>query len=139
GDPAIGQVGDVDTALAVVTFDDGTLGSVVASRYNGAGHDVRLEIQGSAGSLMVGLDEKTALASAEAGVAFPPGEPHRTFAERFDQAYRSEMAAFVELVLGQRDNPCTPEDAVAASRVADAAQESLETGVPVRVAAAVTI
>jgi myo-inositol 2-dehydrogenase / D-chiro-inositol 1-dehydrogenase len=139
GDPAIGQVGDVDTALAVVTFDDGTLGSVVASRYNGAGHDVRLEIQGSAGSLMVGLDEKTALGSAEAGVAFPAGEPHRTFAERFDQAYRSEMAAFVELVLGQRDNPCTPEDAVAASRVADAAQESLETGVPVRVAAAVTI
>jgi myo-inositol 2-dehydrogenase/D-chiro-inositol 1-dehydrogenase len=49
------------------------------------------------------------------------------------------MAAFAELVLGQRDNPCTPEDAVAASRVADAAQESLETGVPVRVAAAVTI
>lgn len=139
GDPAIGQVGDVDTALAVVTFDDGTLGSVVASRYNGAGHDVRLEIQGSAGSLMVGLDEKAALASAEAGVAFPSGEPHRTFAERFDQAYRSEMAAFVELVLGQRDNPCTPEDAVAASRVADAAQESLETGVPVRVATAVTI
>lgn len=139
GDPAIGQVGDVDTALAVVTFDDGTLGSVVASRYNGAGHDVRLEIQGSAGSLMVGLDENAALASAEAGVAFPSGEPHRTFAERFDQAYRSEMAAFVELVLGQRDNPCTPEDAVAASRVADAAQESLETGVPVRVAAAVTI
>ncbi|MDQ4047432.1 MAG: Gfo/Idh/MocA family oxidoreductase, partial [Actinomycetota bacterium] len=123
GDPAIGQVGDVDTALAVVTFDDGTLGSVVASRYNGAGHDVRLEIQGSAASLMVGLDEKTALRSAEAGIAFPAGIPHRTFAERFDQAYRSEMAAFVELVLGQRDNPCTPEDAVAASRVADAAQE----------------
>lgn len=139
GDPAIGQVGDVDTALAVVTFDDGTLGSVVASRYNGAGHDVRLEIQGSAGSLMVGLDEKAALASAEAGVAFPSGEPHRTFAERFDQAYRSEMVAFVELVLGQRDNPCTPEDAVAASRVADAAQESLESGAPVRVASAVTI
>jgi myo-inositol 2-dehydrogenase/D-chiro-inositol 1-dehydrogenase len=139
GDPAIGQVGDVDTALAVVTFDDGTLGSVVASRYNGAGHDVRLEIQGSAGSLMVGLDEKAAMGSAEPGVAFPAGEPHRTFAERFDQAYRSEMAAFVELVLGQRDNPCTPDDAVAASRVADAAQESLETGVPVRVAAAVTI
>jgi myo-inositol 2-dehydrogenase/D-chiro-inositol 1-dehydrogenase len=139
GDPAIGQVGDVDTALAVVTFDDGTLGSVVASRYNGAGHDVRLEIQGSAGSLVVGLDEKTALASAEAGVAFPSGKPHRTFAERFNQAYQSEMAAFVELVLGQRENPCTPEDAVAASRVADAAQESLETGLPVRVAAAVTI
>jgi myo-inositol 2-dehydrogenase/D-chiro-inositol 1-dehydrogenase len=137
GDPAIGEVGDVDTALALVTFDDGTVGTVSATRYNGAGHDVRLEIQGSRGSLMVGLDEKTAISSAEPGISFPGGEPHRTFAERFDQAYRSEMAAFVELILGQRENPCTPEDAVAASRVADAAQESLATGVPVVVASGV--
>ncbi|MCU1435487.1 MAG: dehydrogenase [Pseudarthrobacter sp.] len=134
GDPAIGEVGDVDTALAVITFDDGTVGTVSASRYNGAGHDVRLEIQGSMRSVMVGLDGKSALASAEAGVGFPDGEPHQTFAERFDQAYRSEMAAFVELILGDRENPCTPEDAVAASRVADAAQESLATGAPVKVA-----
>jgi myo-inositol 2-dehydrogenase/D-chiro-inositol 1-dehydrogenase len=133
GDPGIGAVGDVDTALALITFDDGTVGSVSASRYNGAGHDVRLEIQGSNRSLMVGLDDKTALASAEAGITFPAGEPHKTFAERFDQAYRSEMAAFVELILGRRENPCAPDDAVAASRVADAAQESLATGVPVKV------
>lgn len=134
GDPAIGEVGDVDTALAVVTFDDGTVGTVSASRYNGAGHDVRLELQGSDGSVVVGMDEQMAVRSAEPGVAFPSGISHQTFAERFDQAYRSEMAAFVELVLGERKNPCTPEDAVAASKVADAAQESLETGVPVRVA-----
>jgi myo-inositol 2-dehydrogenase/D-chiro-inositol 1-dehydrogenase len=135
GDPAIGEVGDVDTALAVVTFDDGTVGTVSASRYNGAGHDVRLELQGSNGSVLVGMDEHMAMQSAEPGVAFPTGAPHLTFAERFDQAYRSEMAAFVELVRGQRKNPCTPEDAVAASKVADAAQESLETGAPVRVSA----
>lgn len=134
GDPAIGEAGDVDTALALVTFDDGTVGTVSATRYNGAGHDVRLEIQGSRRSIMVGLDEKSALASAEAGVTFPAGVPHRTFAERFEAAYRSEMAAFIELILGRRENPCTAEDAVAASRVADAAQESLATGVPVRVA-----
>lgn len=133
GDPAIGAVGDVDTALALVTFDDGTVGTVSATRYNGAGHDVRLEIQGSRGSLLVGLDDRTALASAEAGVAFPAGQPHQTFAERFDAAYRAEMSAFVELIMGLRDNPCTPEDAVAASRVAEAAQESLRSGSPVRV------
>jgi myo-inositol 2-dehydrogenase/D-chiro-inositol 1-dehydrogenase len=110
------------------------VGTVSASRYNGAGHDVRLEIQGSNRTVMVGLDSKSALASAEAGITFPDGEPHQTFAERFDQAYRSEMAAFVELILGERENPCTPQDAVAASRVADAAQESLVTGAPVKVA-----
>lgn len=133
GDPAIGAVGDVDTALAVVTFDDGSVGTVSATRYNGAGHDVRLELQGSAGSVMVGMDEQMAVSSAESGVGFPAGPPHTTFAERFQAAYRAEMAAFVEVVLGQRENPCTPEDAVAASRVADAAQDSLESGQPVRV------
>ncbi|MEF3121050.1 Gfo/Idh/MocA family oxidoreductase [Kocuria flava] len=136
GDPAIGAVGDVDTALAVVTLDDGTVGTVSASRYNGAGHDVRLELQGSEGTVVVGLDDRAALRSAEPGTAFPAGPPHRTFAERFEDAYRAEMLAFVELVLGERGNPCPPEDAVAAARVADAAQESLRTGAPVRVAPA---
>ncbi|SDI03744.1 myo-inositol 2-dehydrogenase / D-chiro-inositol 1-dehydrogenase [Arthrobacter subterraneus] len=131
GDPAIGAVGDVDTALAVVTLDDGTVGTVTASRYNGAGHDVRLELQGSAATVAVGLDSGAALRSAEPAVGFPAGPPHATFAERFAQAYREEMAAFVELVLGERENPCTAADAVAASRVADAAQESLVTGTPV--------
>lgn len=133
GDPEIGAVGDVDTALAVVTFDDGTVATVSASRYNGAGHDVRLEIQGSQSSLLVGLDEQLALRSAEAGVPFPSGAPHQTFIERFEQAYQDEMAAFADLILGNRTNPCPPQDAVAASRVADAAQESLETGLPVTV------
>ncbi|MET0694092.1 MAG: Gfo/Idh/MocA family oxidoreductase [Propionibacteriaceae bacterium] len=133
GDPAIGAVGDVDTALVVVTFDDGTMGTVSASRYNGAGHDVRLEIQGSRGSLMVGLDQHAALRSPEPGITFPSGPPHLTFADRFDTAYRSEMAAFVELILGERSNPCPPEEAVAASRVADAAQESLRLGAAVKV------
>lgn len=134
GDPAIGAVGDVDTALAVITFDDGTVGTVAATRYNGAGHDVRLEIQGSKGSVMVGLDDQMAIRSAESGIAFPSGTPHLTFAERFEAAYVSELQAFVELIQGTRTNPCTPEDAVAASKVADAAQKSLLTGAPVRVA-----
>ena len=132
GDPAIAEVGDVDTGLAVVTLADGTVGTVSASRYNGAGHDVRLEIQGSRGSLLVGLDDATALRSAEAGVSFPPGPAHRTFAERFAAAYRAEMLAFLDLVDGG-PNLCPPEDAVAAARVADAAQASLVSGQPVRV------
>jgi len=133
GDPAIGSVGDVDTALAVLTLDDGTVATASATRYNGAGHDVRLEIQGSNGSVVVGLDDKSALRSAEPDVDFPAGSAHTTFAERFHDAYVAELAAFVEVVLGERANPCTPFDAVAASLVADAAQLSLRDGAPVRV------
>jgi myo-inositol 2-dehydrogenase/D-chiro-inositol 1-dehydrogenase len=135
GDPEIGAVGDVDTALAVLTLADGTVATASASRYNGAGHDVRLEVQGSQATLMAGLDSNSAVRSAEPGMDFPSGSVHLTFAERFDAAYRAEMAAFAELIRGERPNPCTPEDAVAASHVADAAQRSLETGRPVAVEA----
>ncbi|KUG56573.1 dehydrogenase [Kocuria rosea subsp. polaris] len=133
GDPRIGEVGDVDTALAVLTLDDGTVATVAATRYNGAGHDVRLELQGSQGSVAVGMDEHMAMRSAEPGVGFPAGPPHTTFHDRFAEAYRREMAAFVQVVRGEIPSPCTARDAVAASRVADAAQRSLETGAAVRV------
>ncbi|NKG21642.1 Gfo/Idh/MocA family oxidoreductase [Paeniglutamicibacter terrestris] len=133
GDPGIGAAGDVDTALAVLTFDDGTVATASATRYNGAGHDVRLEIQGSKSTVVVGLDEQSAMHSAELGVEFPTGTSHQTFIERFDGAYRAEMVAFIEYVLGERENPCSAWDAVAASRVADAAQESLLTGAPVAI------
>jgi myo-inositol 2-dehydrogenase/D-chiro-inositol 1-dehydrogenase len=137
GDPAIAAAGDVDSALAVCTLDDGTLAVVTASRYNGAGHDVRFELQGSRATLQVGLDDSSALRSAEPGIRFPSGTPHTTFADRFADAYRAEIAAFADLVRGSGgEELCTPADAVAASAVADAAQESLRTGVPVRVAVA---
>lgn len=128
GDPAISAVGDVDTAVAVVTLEDGTLATVSATRYNGAGHDVRLELQGSRGTVHVGLDESYAGVSAEPGFAFPTAAPHHTFHERFAAAYQAEMRAFVELVRGEGPNPCPATEAIDAARVADAAQESLATG-----------
>lgn len=133
GDPGIGRAGDIDTGLVVVTLDDGTVGTVAATRYNGAGHDVRLELRGSLSSVTVGLDGRAAVRSAEADFAMPGQPPYRTFAERFAAAYQAEMLAFAELVLGRRDNPCPPEDSVAASQAADAAQLSLLTGAPVKV------
>lgn len=135
GDPAIGDVGDADTAVAVVTLDDGTLATVLATRYNGAGHDIRMEVMGSDATAVAGLDDKTAFTSAELDVSFPAGAPHATFAERFHDAYIAELVAFVEVILGERDNPCTPFDAVSAAMASDAAQLSLATGAPVKVPA----
>lgn len=132
GDPGIAKVGDVDTAAALLTLDDGTLATVVATRYNGAGHDVRLELQGSDGSLAVGLDAHSALRSAEPGVDFPNESPHVSFMERFALAYRSQLDAFLALARGEIENPCTAQDSAAASAIADAAQASLESGQPVQ-------
>ena len=44
GDDFFTEGGDVDTVAAVCRFDDDTLATVSATRYNGAGHDVRLEV-----------------------------------------------------------------------------------------------
>lgn len=128
GDPAIAEVGDVDSATALAILEDGTVASISATRYNGAGHDVRLELQGSLATLHVGLDGSYSGRSAEPNFDYPATTPHRTFHERFAAAYREEMRAFLSLVRGDGMNPCTPAEAIDASRVADAAQLSLSTG-----------
>jgi myo-inositol 2-dehydrogenase/D-chiro-inositol 1-dehydrogenase len=83
-----------------------------------------MEILGSLGSVAVGLDEHTALRSAEAGVTFPGGQPHATFMDRFRPAYVAELTAFTEVVAGTREVPCTVRDAYEAFRIADACELS---------------
>ncbi|TCC34708.1 Gfo/Idh/MocA family oxidoreductase [Kribbella sindirgiensis] len=124
GETFFGEYGDVDSAAALLTLDDGTFVAVSGTRYNGAGHDVRMELHGSLGSIAVGLDSHTALRSAEPGVSFPEGPPHMTFMDRFQPAYVAELTAFTEVVAGTREVPCTVWDALAAFRIADACELS---------------
>ncbi|MDX2973050.1 Gfo/Idh/MocA family oxidoreductase [Kribbella solani] len=124
GEAFFGEYGDVDSAAALLTLDDNTFVTASGTRYNGAGHDVRMELHGSLGSIAVGLDEHTALRSAEPGVTFPGGQPHMTFMDRFQPAYVAELTAFTEVVAGTRAVPCTVRDAFAAFRIADACELS---------------
>ncbi|RKT79132.1 myo-inositol 2-dehydrogenase/D-chiro-inositol 1-dehydrogenase [Terracoccus luteus] len=119
-----GEAGDVDTAAAVLTLDDGILVTVTATRYNGAGHDVRLEVMGSEGTLGVGFDDSLAVTSAEPGAAQPRGPRHRSFMERFLPAYRAELTHFAALARGDAPSPCTATDALQAFRVAEACELS---------------
>jgi myo-inositol 2-dehydrogenase/D-chiro-inositol 1-dehydrogenase len=118
------EADDVDTAAAVLTLDDGTLVTLSATRYNGAGHDVRLEVMGSDGTMGVGYDDSLAVTSAQEGVDFPKGPRHWSFMERFLPAYRSELTAFAEVASGSRPSPCTVDDALQAFRVAEACEIS---------------
>jgi myo-inositol 2-dehydrogenase/D-chiro-inositol 1-dehydrogenase len=132
GESFFGEAGDVDTAAAVLTLDDDTLVVLSATRYNGGGHDVRLEAMGSKGSMGVGLDDSLAMRSAEEGVVFPEGPPHRSFIERFRPAYRAELTAFAEVASGTRASPCTIEDGLQAFRTAEACELSRHEGRAVR-------
>ncbi|WP_028927483.1 Gfo/Idh/MocA family protein [Pseudonocardia acaciae] len=132
GDELFASVNDVDTAAVTLTLDDGTLALVSNSRYNPRGYDVRLELHGSRDSIAVGLDDGLPLRSVEPGVSFPHGRPHHFFMDRLAAAFRAELAAFTELVAGERESPCTVADALAASWIAEAATRSRAEHRPVR-------
>ncbi|GII77774.1 dehydrogenase [Sphaerisporangium rufum] len=126
--------GDVDNSAALLTLDDGTLVTMQGSRYNGAGYDVRMELAGTRRTLVAGLDDRVPLASAEPGAGYPPGEPWPDFGARFEAAYVAEMDAFLRAVRDGGPSPCPVDDALAALRVAEAAEASRRAGRPVRVA-----
>lgn len=120
----VAEAGDVDESAAVLTLDDGTVATMAGSRCNGGGYDVRMEVAGTAGTFVVGLDARSPLVSAEPGQTFPDGQPWAGFWERFAPAYAAEINAFCELALGRGENHCTVADAVAALLVAEAADLS---------------
>jgi myo-inositol 2-dehydrogenase/D-chiro-inositol 1-dehydrogenase len=131
GDPFFTEKGDIDTGAAVLTLDDDTLVVLSATRYSGGGHDVRMEVMGSNGTIGVGYDDSLAVRSAETGVDFPRGPQKWSFMERFQPAYVAELTAFCQVVAGRIPSPCTVSDALEAFRVAEACERSRESGRPV--------
>ena len=113
--------GDDSASALVMTLSDGSLATLTGARQHARGYDVRVEVSGTEGTLAIGLDPRTPMSSAEGGVAFPDGDPYTGFLDRFAQAYRAEMAAFVDLAAGRGPNLCTGADALAALRAALAA------------------
>ena len=127
------DVGDVDTAAALLTLTDGSMAHVAATRYNAAGYDVRLEVLGSRQSISVGLDDRLPLRSAEPGMSFPDGPPYPMFMDRFHAAYVAELADFAAIVVGDAQPSCTVADALEAFLVAEACELSRAEHRPVRV------
>ncbi|MER6524310.1 Gfo/Idh/MocA family oxidoreductase [Streptomyces sp. NPDC001508] len=126
------EAGDVDTGAAVLTLDDGTLATATATRLNGAGYDVRMELAGELDTVVVGLDDRTPVASTEPTGPPPADKPWAGFLDRFGPAYEAELCAFVEVVRGERANPCDGREALQALRIAEACEVSRRERRPVR-------
>ncbi|GAA3486368.1 Gfo/Idh/MocA family oxidoreductase [Streptomyces cremeus] len=125
---------DVATAAALLTLDDGTLATATATRCNGAGYDVRMELAGDVAQVAVGLDDRTPLTSVEPSGPPAPAKPWSGFLERFAPAYEAELDAFLAVVRGLRPNPCDGREALEALRVAEACEVSRREGRAVRLA-----
>jgi myo-inositol 2-dehydrogenase / D-chiro-inositol 1-dehydrogenase len=84
-----------DVAVIVLTLRDGTLAVVSGSRGNPAGHDVRLEILGTTGSISTGLGDRAPFSRVVDGALRPPRDAYRSYRDRFADAFRLQLAAFL--------------------------------------------
>lgn len=126
-DPAIGAAGDVDTAVVTLTTASGKLVSITNSRRATYGYDQRIEVHGSTGMLAAG--NRTATTVTEAGTAGYSTDPALPFfLERYADAYRAELDAFVTAIRGDTVPEPGGEDGLAAQILADAATESAKSG-----------
>ncbi|MBA2255453.1 MAG: Gfo/Idh/MocA family oxidoreductase [Chloroflexi bacterium] len=134
GFPVFAKYDDIDTAVATLRMSDGVLAALTVARHDPLGYDIRTELFGSKDSITVGLGPRTPMRSLEPGVPPPAGPAWRDFLERFADAYRDELAAFLRVARGEMMSPCTARDGLEAMRVAYAATRSLREHRPVRVA-----
>jgi myo-inositol 2-dehydrogenase/D-chiro-inositol 1-dehydrogenase len=131
-DPAIGEAGDVDTAAVLLKTAKGRIVQISNSRRATYGYDQRIEVHGSKGMIRAGNIHRTTVEVADAtGLRADPVQDF--FLERYAEAYRRELAAFLDAV--RTGKPCEPNgrDGLLAQRLADAATESAQAGKPVRV------
>ncbi|WP_172329546.1 inositol 2-dehydrogenase [Mangrovicoccus sp. HB161399] len=137
-DPAIGEAGDVDTAVVTLTYADGRIAVIKNSRRAVYGYDQRVELLGSEGLLSVSnMLENTVSKATTAGVS--SAKPTYFFLERYMPAYLREWDAFVTAVLEGKPMPVTLDDGITALALAEAATESLKTGRPVALFAAAPV
>jgi len=124
GVPQYVGMGDVGTSAVMLKLADGTLGLMTALRHNEAGYDIHVEIHAAKDTLAIGIDPRTPWRSVEADAPKLAGPAYPSFFVRFGDAYKAELAHFLEFANGRADNPCTAADALEALRIAEAAGRS---------------
>ncbi len=133
-DPAIGAAGDIDTAAVMLRTASGRLAQVVNSRRAAFGYDQRIEVCGATGMLRAGNRRATAVERAGAdGYRRDPALPF--FLERYAEAYRLELDAFVRRLHGEDAELVSGEDGIRALEIADAAEQAMRTHSIVRLGA----
>jgi myo-inositol 2-dehydrogenase/D-chiro-inositol 1-dehydrogenase len=130
-DKEIGRAGDVDTAVCVLKTASGRIADITNSRRATYGYDQRIEVHGSKGLLSAGNRTETTVTSAGThGYRSDPALPF--FLERYADAYRHELQAFIAAVQNKMDPTPSGRDGLAAQRLADAATESAKSGHAIR-------
>jgi myo-inositol 2-dehydrogenase/D-chiro-inositol 1-dehydrogenase len=132
-DPALKEIGDIDTAMVIMKAASGALVHINNSRRAVYGYDQRVEAFGAKG--MVQSDNLRASSVTRFGAkATDVKEPLLNFfIERYMQSYLDELSDFIEVVAEKRKPSVDFEDGRIALILADAAWASFQSGKKVRV------
>ena len=122
-DPAIGEAGDVDTAVITLKMENGAIAVIDNSRKAAYGYDQRAEVSNDSTS--------SAVISNADGVT---GEkPLYFFLERYMAAYAKEIKCFIEAIENDTDTPLGVMDGLQPVLMGLAAKKSLEEHRPVKI------
>ncbi len=126
-DSNIAALGDVDSAAVTLTTASGKLCQISNSRRASYGYDQRVEVHGSKGMLRIENPRPTALEGMnESG---SQGELlYDFFMDRYLDAYRIELNAFVQALVEGRKPAPDHNDGIAALSLAEAAVQSQNSG-----------
>jgi predicted dehydrogenase len=128
----------VDNTLFILRFARGQLGYIEGSLNAKYGYDIRAEISGTEGSILIGSPRMTDVTVCTSEglnyeVTYTGSSEIPHFAQRFGHAYVAETEHFVKTIL--EDSPASPNvsDGRAALQMGLAAFQSTRTGRPVQV------
>jgi myo-inositol 2-dehydrogenase/D-chiro-inositol 1-dehydrogenase len=101
-DPEIGKAGDLDTAVVLLKFENGVIGTIDNCRQAVYGYDQRVEILGTKGSVATHNNyPNAAIISSEDTIH--RDLPLNFFMERYTESFVNEMRAFIQSI--QTDQP----------------------------------
>jgi myo-inositol 2-dehydrogenase/D-chiro-inositol 1-dehydrogenase len=131
-DPAIGEAGDIDTAIVTLKYEGGAWGTIDNSRKAVYGYDQRIEIFGSEGCVIVGNPKPTEVTINSAKDTISD-KPLYFFIERYQDAYLAEMEEFIKCIQENKEPSVGGFDGKISVQMGYAAKESLTTGSFVKV------
>lgn len=131
-DPAIGEAGDVDTAVITLKMESGAIAVIDNFRNAVYGYDQKAELFGSKGMVMDANDcQSNAVIAKEDGVT---GEKTMFFfMERYMAAYAQEITEFVDAIVNDTKVPVGVEDGLKPVLMGLAAKKSVEEHRPVKI------
>ena len=127
----IAQAGDLDTAVVVLRFRNGVIGTIDNSRQASYGYDQRVEILGSEGQTAIG-NRYPNQATVSNGKAVYTDLPLNFFMDRYTESFVAELESFVTAVLEKRTTAVTGIDGRIPVVMAMAARKSYDERRPVR-------